>query len=39
MPDLAAGLYQICEACQGECDGCLACFDSGLVPHQCEPDE
>jgi hypothetical protein len=39
MRDLAAGLYEICPDCQGECDGCLACMDTGLIEHECSPDE
>jgi hypothetical protein len=31
-PDL---LYEECPDCEGECDGCLTCFDEGLVPHGC----
>jgi hypothetical protein len=35
MGDLPPGLYQICDACAGECDGCRVCWDLGLLPHQC----
>lgn len=29
-------LYEECPTCEGACNGCLICFDQGLVVHACE---
>jgi hypothetical protein len=39
MADLAAGLYEICPDCEGWCDCCVTCMDSGLIEHRCAEDE
>lgn len=27
--------YEVCPACQGACNLCLRCLDTGYVPHVC----
>lgn len=29
-------LYEECPDCDGECGGCITCWDEGLVVHTCE---
>lgn len=31
-PDL---LYEMCPDCEGGGNGCMACWDAGVVPHDC----
>lgn len=39
VADLAAGLYELCKVCQGDCEGCVWCDGLGLVAHECSDDE
>lgn len=39
MPQLdPETLYEICPRCKGRAQGCMTCWDEGLVPHRC-PEE
>ncbi len=29
-------LYELCPACEGEADGCIVCWDEGLIEHICD---
>lgn len=29
--------YEECPRCEGRAEGCMTCWDEGLVIHDCEP--
>ncbi len=35
LEDLEDGVYEQCDVCGGECNGCIACMDEGVVEHDC----
>ena len=35
-PDL---LYELCPVCEDRYEGCMNCWDEGLVPHACAEED